>query len=126
MSGCSSLPSSPSAIRVSRCSSAGRLYDVPIEVEVRIGVGEEIESAVSPIWLNVVPHRSRAVVILKNEVGFSVKVHVAHADNVPTGSRIAKVEARPLPHDLIPSDLQLPDRDEAVVVLKHKILTRSL
>jgi hypothetical protein len=71
---------------------------VPNEVAARIGLRIEIEPVVSPICgprreLNVVPHRSCAVVVLKNEVGSSVTVHVAHGDNMPTGSGIAKVEA---------------------------------
>src|SRR5262249_44709812 len=78
------------------------------------------------------PHRSCAVVILQNEVGFSVKVHVAHADNVPTGPGIAKVEAcgvgacSVVAHDLIANDRQLPDRDVAVVMLEDNILTGSI
>ena len=61
----------------------------------------------------------------------SVKVHVAHGDNVPTGPGIAKVEAcgvgasSVVAHDLTPNDRQLPDRDAAVVVLEDKILARS-
>ena len=50
---------------------------------------------------------------------------------MPARPRIAEVEAcrvsasRPLAHDLTVNDLQLPDRDVAVVVLKNKVLTRG-
>src|SRR5262245_4621828 len=74
-----------------------RLHDVPIEVAARIGIWGDIEPAVSPIYptgkLNIRPHRYSAAVVLKKQVGASVTVHVAHCDNVPTGPRIAKVEA---------------------------------
>ena len=81
--------------------------------------------------LNIGPHRSCAVVILKKKVGAFVAVHVAHGNNVPTGPGIAKVEAcgvgasSVVAHDLTPNDRQLPDRDAAVVVLEDKILARS-
>src|SRR5262245_59449231 len=110
-----------------------QLHDVPIEVAARIGIWGDIEPAVSPIYptgkLNIRPHRYSAAVVLKKQVGASVTGHVAHAFNVPTGAGIAKVEAcgvatsRPLAHYLTVNDLQLPDRDVAVVVLEDKIGT---
>jgi hypothetical protein len=75
-----------------------RLYDVPIGVKVRIGLWEKKDSFASPICsprrpLNIGPRHSRAVVVLKKDVGSSIHVHVAHADDVPTRARVAKVEA---------------------------------
>jgi hypothetical protein len=46
-----------------------RSDDVPIELP-GIGLWGKIEPVVSPICLNTVPHRSRAVVVLKKQVGF--------------------------------------------------------
>src|SRR5262249_10840320 len=117
------------------CSSAGRLCDVPIEVAARIGIWGDIEPAVRPIYrpgkLNIGPHRYSAAVVLKDDVGASVCVHVAHAFNVPTGPGIAKIEARGVgasnvvAHYLVVNDCQLPDRNVAVVVLEDKVLTQN-
>src|SRR5262245_6325278 len=41
--------------------------DVPIEVTARVGIWGDVEHAVSPIRLNIGPHRSCAVVVLKKE-----------------------------------------------------------
>src|SRR5215471_7691253 len=98
----------------------------------RIGIWVDIEHGVRPMRLDFVPHRSRAVVILMKDVGFSVSVEVAHPDNVPTGPRIAKVEAcgvgasSVVAHDLVARDCQLPDGDGAVVILEYKICTRII
>ena len=49
--------------------NSGSLHDVPIEMATGIGIWIDIEPVVSPICLNFVPHRSRPVIVLKNEVG---------------------------------------------------------
>src|SRR5262249_8269613 len=111
--------------------------DVPIEVATRIRLWAEEQPVHRPGGsprgpLNIGPRRNRAVVMLKKEIGSRVTVHVAHAHNVPTEAGIAKAEAvgvgasSVVAHDLIVNDRQLPDRDVAVVMLEHKILTRII
>jgi hypothetical protein len=70
-----------------------RLHYVPIE-HAAVGLWVDIEvldegcGIRSRGLLEIVPYRSHSVVVLKNDVGSSISVHIAYTDNVPSGPGI--------------------------------------
>src|SRR5262249_2662684 len=66
----------------------------------------------------VFPHRRRAVVVLPQDVGLLVIVHVAQSDDVPGGSGIEIDEERGKKRRW---GAHLPDHHRTVLILEHDV-----